>query len=71
MRVGCIGECMVEFFRRYDGLWRQGFAGHRLTVAWAMRALLPADAKADYLTRVGTDALSEALLHTTREGFIS
>lgn len=62
MRVVCIGECMVEFLRQDDGLWRQGFAGDSLNVAWAMRALLSSEAKVDYLTRVGTDALSEAML---------
>jgi 2-dehydro-3-deoxygluconokinase len=66
MRVVCIGECMVEFLRQDDGLWRQGFAGDSLNVAWALRALLPADAKVDYLTRVGTDALSEAMLEMLR-----
>jgi 2-dehydro-3-deoxygluconokinase len=62
MRALCIGECMVEFFRRDDGLWSQGFAGDSLNVAWALRALMPADARVDYLTRVGTDALSDAML---------
>lgn len=66
MRVVCIGECMVEFLRQDDGLWRQGFAGDSLNVAWAMRAILPAGAKVDYLTRVGTDALSEAMLDMLR-----
>jgi 2-dehydro-3-deoxygluconokinase len=66
MRVVCIGECMVEFFRQDDGLWRQGFAGDSLNVAWALRALLPADAIVDYLTRVGTDTLSEAMLDMLR-----
>lgn len=66
MRVVCIGECMVEFLRQDDGLWRQGFAGDSLNVAWAMRALLPDEAQVDYLTRVGTDALSEAMLGMLR-----
>jgi 2-dehydro-3-deoxygluconokinase len=66
MRVVCIGECMIEFLRQDDGLWRQGFAGDSLNVAWAMRALLPDDAQVDYLTRVGTDALSEAMLDMLR-----
>ena len=70
MRVVCIGECMVEFLRQDDGLWRQGFAGDSLNVAWAMRALLPADANVDYLTRVGTDALSEAMLDMLRSAGI-
>ncbi|WP_431300802.1 sugar kinase [Tabrizicola sp. BL-A-41-H6] len=62
MRVVCIGECMVEFARRDDGLWQQGFAGDSLNVAWALRALLPAEAEVAYLTRVGTDALSDAMV---------
>lgn len=61
-RVLCIGECMVEFARRDDGLWTQGFAGDSLNVAWALRALQPAPAMVDYLTRVGTDDLSGAML---------
>lgn len=67
MQVVCIGECMVEFARRDDGLWQQGFAGDSLNVAWALRAVLPEKAQIAYLTRVGTDALSDALmamLHT-------
>jgi 2-dehydro-3-deoxygluconokinase len=66
MRVVSIGECMVEFLRQDDGLWRQGFAGDSLNVAWALRALLPDDAQLDYLTRVGTDALSDAMLDMLR-----
>jgi 2-dehydro-3-deoxygluconokinase len=70
MRVVCIGECMVEFLRQDDGLWRQGFAGDSLNVAWAMRALLPVEAKVDYLTRVGTDALSGTMLDMLRSAGI-
>jgi 2-dehydro-3-deoxygluconokinase len=62
MRVLCIGECMVEFARRGDGLWEQGFAGDTLNTAWALRALLPRSARVDYLTRVGTDAFSDAMV---------
>lgn len=70
MRVLSLGECMVEFLRRDDGLWAQGFAGDSFNVAWALRALLPADATVDYLTRVGTDALSEAMLDMLRHAGI-
>lgn len=62
MRVVCIGECMVEFLRQEDGLWRQGFAGDSLNVAWALRALLPGAVRVDYLTRVGSDGLSQAMV---------
>jgi 2-dehydro-3-deoxygluconokinase len=62
MRALSVGECMVEFLRQDDGLWRQGFAGDTLNVAWAMRALLPPDQAVDYVSRVGTDALSDRML---------
>ncbi len=62
MRVLCAGECMVEFLRQDDGLWRQGFAGDTLNVAWAVRALLPDDHAVDYLTRTGDDALSRRMV---------
>ena len=62
MQVLCVGECMVEFLRQDDGLWRQGFAGDTLNVAWAMRALLPPEAGVGYLTRIGTDSLSDRML---------
>ncbi|NHB77747.1 sugar kinase [Rhodobacter calidifons] len=65
-RVVCLGECMVEFFRREDGFWSQGFAGDSFNVAWALRALLPPSAEVAYLTRVGTDALSEDMLSMFR-----
>lgn len=70
MRALCIGECMVEFFRRDDGLWSQGFAGDSLNVAWALRALAPEGSEIDYLTRVGTDALSDAMLTMFRDAGI-
>jgi len=57
--VVAIGEAMVEFSRRDDGSWQQGFAGDTLNVLWAMRALLPVQAATvSYVTRVGGDALS-------------
>lgn len=75
-RVLSIGECMVEFFDRGDGCWRRGFAGDTLNVAWALRALLPEAVPVDYLTRVGGDAVSGAMLGFIREagigiGFVS
>lgn len=60
--VLAIGECMVEFFDRGDGCWQRGFAGDTLNVAWALRALLPADVPVGYVTRVGQDAVSEAMV---------
>jgi 2-dehydro-3-deoxygluconokinase len=62
MQALSVGECMVEFLRQEDGLWRQGFAGDTLNVAWALRAILPAEHGVGYLSRVGTDALSDRML---------
>jgi len=62
MRVIAVGECMVEFARRDDGLWQQGFAGDTLNVAWALAALLPVGARVDYLTRLGRDGFSERMV---------
>jgi len=59
--VIAIGEAMVEFSRRDDGLWQQGFAGDTLNVLWAMRAMLPPEtATVSYVTRIGTDPVSSA-----------
>lgn len=60
--VLAIGECMVEFFDRGDGLWQRGFAGDTLNVAWALRALLPVEVPVGYVTRVGQDAVSQAMV---------
>lgn len=57
-----IGECMVEFFDRGDGCWQRGFAGDTLNVAWMLRALLPEDVPVGYVTRVGRDAVSDAMV---------
>lgn len=54
----CLGEAMIEFSPDGTGLWRQGFAGDTLNVAWALRALAPAHAQIRYLTRIGADAFS-------------
>ncbi|MGL6208832.1 MAG: sugar kinase [Paracoccaceae bacterium] len=61
-RVVCIGECMVELSAAGDGLYRQGFAGDTFNAAFYLRQCLPDDWDVDYLTAVGTDALSERML---------
>lgn len=62
MRVLAIGECMVELSRAGGDLWRQGFAGDTFNTAWYLRALLPDGAEVAYLTALGRDPLSEAML---------
>ncbi|WP_054008496.1 sugar kinase [Cypionkella psychrotolerans] len=61
-RVLAIGECMVELSSAGDGLLRQGFAGDTFNTAWYLRHCLPADWTVDYLSAVGTDALSDQML---------
>lgn len=58
MSILCIGEAMVEFSPDGGGLWRQGFAGDTLNVAWALRALTPSTTRLRYLTRIGQDPFS-------------
>lgn len=62
MRVVSVGECMVELSGAGQGLWRQGFAGDTFNTAWYLRARLPQSARVDYLTCVGQDAISQAML---------
>ncbi len=60
MRVACIGECMVELVPAGD-LLRQGFAGDTFNTAWYLKRLRP-DWEVDFLSAVGSDAISEAML---------
>jgi len=61
MRAVCIGECMVELAPAGDGLLRQGFAGDTFNTAWYLRRQRP-DWAVDYVSRVGTDAISADML---------
>lgn len=67
LKVLSLGEAMVEFAPAEDGLWRQGFAGDTLNVAWALRALLPAEASVHYVTRIGQDGFSQRFRRFLRE----
>ncbi len=61
--IASIGECMVELAPAGGGLFQQGFAGDTLNTAWYLRALLPRETrKVRYVSAVGTDAISEAML---------
>jgi 2-dehydro-3-deoxygluconokinase len=53
---------MVECYDAQDGSWHRGFAGDTLNVAWALRGLLNESIKIDYITRVGSDQLSNEML---------
>lgn len=63
MRFLSVGECMVELSGAgQPGLWRQGFAGDTFNTAWYARMALPHDWPVDYLTCVGRDPVSDAML---------
>lgn len=58
-RVACVGECMIELRERPDGLLSQGFGGDTLnTAVYLARLGVPVD----YLTALGDDGHSEAML---------
>jgi 2-dehydro-3-deoxygluconokinase len=63
MRVACIGECMVEFAQSDDGLFRRGFGGDTLNTALYLARL---GIDVSYVTALGDDALSEAMLSAWR-----
>ena len=66
-RLVCIGECMVEMAPDGAGGYNLGFAGDTMNTAWYLRKLLPSDVTVDYLTAVGTDALSDQMLGFLRD----
>lgn len=61
MRAVAIGECMVELAPAGEGLFRQGFAGDTFNTAWYLKRQRP-DWAVDYLSAVGTDAISQAMV---------
>lgn len=63
-RIVAIGECMVEMapFGQDPNGYKMGFAGDTLNTAWYLRRLLPAGNQVDYMTAVGTDAISDRML---------
>lgn len=67
-RIVSIGECMVEMAPAgaEPGTYAMGFAGDTLNTAWYLRRLLPDAFQVDYVTAVGTDAISDQMI-----GFMS
>ena len=62
-RIIAIGEAMVEMApTEVPGTFTMGFAGDTLNTAWYLRRLLPPSDQVDYLTAVGTDALSDQMV---------
>ena len=56
--VASVGECMLELSGRQDDRWRMGFAGDTFNTLWALRALVPQDMPADYVSGFGDDPFS-------------
>lgn len=62
LNIAFIGECMVEMQNTEAG-WRQGFAGDTLnTATYLSRLLRYAPASISYVTGVGKDQLSQAMV---------
>ena len=62
-RIISIGEAMVELAPTDEpDRFGMGFAGDTLNTAWYLRRALPGDWRVDYLTAVGTDAVSARML---------
>src|ERR1700693_3566247 len=59
MRVASIGECMIVFSAAGDGLLARGFGGDTLNTALYLSRL---GVDTSYVTALGDDALSEAML---------
>ena len=62
MTVIAVGEAMVELAPVGKGNYRRGFAGDTFNTAWHMAQLLEGRAKVGFVTRVGTDGISNAFV---------
>jgi 2-dehydro-3-deoxygluconokinase len=66
-RVALLGECLIELDGEAFGPMQQTFGGDSLNTAVYLARLLRSRAKIQYLTAMGTDALSEELLRRLGE----
>jgi 2-dehydro-3-deoxygluconokinase len=65
MRIVCVGECMVELSLQGSGLFRRDFAGDTYNTAVYLARHRPLD-QVDYITAVGEDGISTAMLEEMR-----
>ncbi len=59
-RVVAIGEAMVEMAPLGGGLYRRAFAGDTFNTAWHLAQRLGESADVGFVSRIGTDRISEA-----------
>ena len=70
LKFVAIGECMVEMAPAGEaGQFAMGFAGDTFNTIWYLKRLCP-DWQAQYITRVGTDAVSDDMLAMMAEAGI-
>jgi 2-dehydro-3-deoxygluconokinase len=62
-KIASLGECMIEFSLDRDGSFRRGFGGDTLNTALYLARL---GVDTSYVTALGDDALSEAMLDAWR-----
>ena len=63
-RIACLGECMIELIERPDGTLTRQFGGDTLNTALYLARL---GVPTDYVTALGDDPFSEALLAAWRQ----
>lgn len=59
IRIAAVGESMLELAPTGDGTYRFGYAGDTFNTIWHMAQLLGPRARAGFVTRIGTDKLSD------------
>ncbi len=67
LRIACIGECMIELREGAPGTLALGFGGDTLnTAVYLARLLAPQRAHIDYVTALGYDPFSTAMIEAWR-----
>ncbi|MCL6415109.1 sugar kinase [Aestuariirhabdus sp. Z084] len=61
-KIACIGECMIEMSPAGPGLFKQGFAGDTFNTAVYFKRQFGAAFDVEYVTALGDDPLSQAMI---------
>lgn len=69
-RFLAVGECMVEFAPAGDGRYAMGFAGDTFNTAWYVRRLADPGIDVQYLSAIGSDAISARMESFMRDAGI-